>query len=83
VHCQMSEIKVECYSGYRADQRPIQFTLGGKVLRVKEIEDQWYSTSAIYFRVRANDGNFYILRHDEGADQWSLDAFRAGAQRNR
>jgi len=26
--------------------------------------------------VRAEDGNFYILRHDEGMDVWTLDAFR-------
>jgi hypothetical protein len=77
----MGEITVECYAGYRADQRPLRFTLGGRVLAVEEIEDQWYSPEAIYFRVRADDGNFYILRHDETEDRWSLDAFRAGAGR--
>lgn len=78
----MDEIKVECYSGYRADQRPLRFVLGGKVLLVREIEDQWYSAEAIYFRVLADDDNYYILRHDEAADRWALEAFRAGAQRN-
>ena len=24
----MREIRVECYSGYRADERPLRFTLG-------------------------------------------------------
>ena len=41
-----------------------------------EVEDQWYSPSAMYFRVRASDGNTYVLRHDETEDTWSLDAFR-------
>jgi hypothetical protein len=74
----MNEIKVECYAGYKADQRPIRFSLGGRVLEIEEIEDQWYSPSARYFRVRANDRNMYILRHDEDQDRWSLDAYRKG-----
>jgi hypothetical protein len=77
----MSGIKVECYAGYRADQRPLRFTLGGRVYAVEEIEDQWYSPDAIYFRVRADDGNLYILRHDQVEDLWTLDAFRAGMRR--
>jgi len=27
--------------------------------------------------VRADDGNFYVLRHDEVQDLWTLDAFRS------
>ena len=73
----MNEIHVECYAGYRADQRPLRFTLRGRVFEVEAVEDQWYAPSAIYFRVRANDGNFYVLRHDEAQDFWTLDAFRA------
>jgi hypothetical protein len=78
----MSDISVECYAGHRADQRPRRFTLGGRVLAVEEIEDQWYSPEATYFRLRADDGNLYILRHDESEDRWSLDAFRAGGFRD-
>ncbi len=73
----MSEIRVECYAGYRADQRPLRFVLRGRVFEVELVEDQWYAPAAIYFRVRADDGNFYVLRHDEVQDAWTLDAFRA------
>lgn len=73
----MNEIRVECYAGHRADQRPLRFTLRGRVFEVELVEDQWYAPSAIYFRVRADDGNFYVLRHDEAQDFWTLDAFRA------
>ena len=62
----MSEMRVECYAGYRADQRPIRFILRGHKFEVIEVQDQWYSPGAVYFRVRAADGNFYILRHVEG-----------------
>jgi hypothetical protein len=74
----MSEVRVECYAGHKADQRPIRFTLGERILEVRQIEDQWYSPSALYFRILASDGDTYILRHDEEMDRWTLDAFRKG-----
>ena len=70
-------IRVECHAGYRADERPLRFALRGRLFEVTEVEDRWYSPGVIYFRVRASDGNFYVLRHDEGMDVWTLDAFRA------
>ena len=73
----MNEIRVECYSGYKSDERPQRFTLRGRDFVVDEVDDQWYSPAAMYFRVRATDGNFYVLRHDEVQDSWTLDAFRA------
>ena len=73
----MLEIRVECYSGYRADERPLRFELCGRRFEVVEVEDRWYSPGVTYFRVRAGDGNYYVLRHDEGTDAWTLDAFRA------
>lgn len=76
----MTEIRVECYAGYRTDERPLRFTLRGRLFEVQDVEDRWYSPGAIYFRVRADDGNFYVLRHDEGMDVWTLDAFRASRE---
>jgi len=71
------KVEVESYSGYRADERPVRFVLGGKAYEVVEIEDRWYSPAAIYFRVVAGDGNRYLLCHDETRDEWSLEGFRA------
>lgn len=73
----MSEIRVECYAGYKGDQRPQRFISGGRIFEVESVEDQWYSPSAEYFRVKADDGNIYILRHDTDLDRWSIDAFRS------
>jgi len=39
-----------------------------------------YSPDATYFRVVADDGNYYVLRHDEGQDSWTLDGFRAARE---
>jgi hypothetical protein len=76
------EIHVECYSGYRADERPLRFRLGENLLEVRELEDSWYSPAARFFRVRANDENIYVLRHDEPQDTWTLDAYRAVSSRS-
>jgi hypothetical protein len=73
----MSRIFVECYAGYRGEQRPLRFTMGGQTLQVLEIQDQWYSPDAMYFRVRADDRNLYVLRHDEAGHEWTLEGFRA------
>ncbi len=70
-------VSVECYAGYRADERPVRFTLSGRHYEVTEVDDQWYSPEARYFRVRAGDGNLYVLRHDERRDSWTLEGFRA------
>lgn len=73
----MDEIRVECYSGQRADERPLRFFAGAHAYEVKSVEDKWYSTDATYFRVIADDGNVYVLRHDEQNDAWRMEAFRA------
>lgn len=72
----MSEIRVECYAGYRANERPLRFSWRGQRLEISEIDGRWYSPDASYFRVRAHDGNCYVLRYDEVQDAWTLDGFR-------
>jgi hypothetical protein len=72
-------IDVESYSGYRADERPVRFVMNGSTYEVIEVEDRWYSPRAMCFRVVASDGNRYVLYHDEEADLWSREAFRAKA----
>ena len=69
-------VEVESYSGHKADERPLRFRLGERWLAVGEVVDRWYDPAATYFRVKAEDGDLYILRHDERADAWTLEAFR-------
>lgn len=71
-------IRVECYSGARADERPTRFWMGGQGYALQEVLDQWYGPDAMFFKVRADDGNLYILRHDASStiDEWTLEAFR-------
>jgi len=74
------QLKVECYSGYRADERPLRFAFVREacapMYEVQEVLDQWYGVGYRCFKVRANDGNTYILRHQEDLDCWGLDSFR-------
>jgi hypothetical protein len=78
----MQQISVECYAGYRADERPVRFSIGGTFLEITSVEDRWYSPDASFFRVLASDGNLYVLRHDFELDSWAIDGFRARASRN-
>jgi len=72
-------VEVECYAGYRADERPVRLRLGAATLEVTEVEDRWYSPGETFFRVRVSNGDRYVLRHVEAQDTWSIEGFRSGA----
>jgi len=69
-------LKVECYSGYKADERPLSFTINEKKFLVEEILDQWCGEDYIYFKLRADDGCIYILKHNEKKDLWEIVLFK-------
>ena len=66
-------IKVECYSGYKADERPVSFISGDRKFMVDKIIEQWRSPDADYFKVQADDGKGYLLKHDTVKDDWILE----------
>jgi hypothetical protein len=72
------KLEVECYSGFKADERPVRFRLDERQYLIEEIVDQWYGTQDVFYKVRADDGSLYILRREtstpEGA--WHLVSFR-------
>jgi len=74
------KLEVDCYSGYAADERPIRFRLEGRAYAVDAVLDRWYEPESIYFRVRADDGNLYILRQRTSipSGEWDLVSFRRG-----
>ncbi len=65
-------IKVESYSGYKANERPISFFFGGQKLSIVDIIDRWYGMEHDYFKVIADDGRVYLLRWQRLSDYWSL-----------
>jgi len=68
-------LRVECYAGRKADERPLRFQLGEREYRVQEVLDQWYGPDDTFFKVRTDDGNLYILRRQH-TGEWNLEAFR-------
>lgn len=45
---------------------------------VEEILDQWYGSEDIFFKVRSDDGNVYLLRRKTSVPDglWELVAYR-------
>ena len=70
-------VRVECYAGYKSDQRPVKLQIARQMVEVDEIEDRWYSPGATYFRVRLANGERYVLRREDAQDIWTLEAFRS------
>ncbi len=71
-------LTVECYSGRKADERPVRFWLGGRQFQVEAVLDQWYDPESISYKVRADDGNLYILRQQTSTPNgtWDLVSLR-------
>ena len=72
-------IRVECYSGYKADEYPRYIYYKDEKLIVDEITDRWYQGESNpewpvsdYFKVRLTDGNRFIIKHDLESDRWYL-----------
>jgi len=74
-------VQVECYSGYKAEERPLRIVFESRTLEVAEVEDRWYSPGATFFRVRVEEGDRYVLRRDDAQNTWNLTAFRAAGKR--
>jgi hypothetical protein len=72
-------IDVECYSGYRANERPLAFIFEDRRWQVEEILDRWYegglqpSKPALdYFKVRTTEGRVFLLRYNSLFDAWAI-----------
>ena len=66
---------------FRADggnERPVRFRLDGNEYMVEEVLDQWYGPRDTFYKVRADDGNLYILRRETSTPDgpWHLESFR-------
>ena len=81
-------IDVECFSGHRANERPVAFTLRDRRLEVDQVVDRWYEgglepgrPELHYFKVRTREGKLFLLRYNTLFDAWSttlLDAPGSG-----
>lgn len=69
------KIQVVCHAGYRAEEAPVRFLLGERMIEVEEIIDRWMGEDHRYFKVRGDDKARYILRHDWTTGNWELTMF--------
>ena len=68
-------VRVECYAGYRGEESPHRFFLKSREIVVEEIVDRWLAPDHRYFKVRSEEGDIYILRHDVALGHWELTLF--------
>ena len=65
-------VRVECHAGYRREETPRRFHRKGRTIEITEILARWTEPDARLFRVRGNDGRFYVLRLDERMQRWEV-----------
>jgi len=75
----LKPIKVKCYSGYKAYERPVSFVFQKRKYQIEEIESQRIirspaerALSMLEFRVRLKEGELYTLIFDEAAEEWYI-----------
>ena len=70
-------IEIECYAGHRGEQTPRTLIVGEQRISVARVLDAWLAPDYRYFKLRGEDGDTYLVRHDERANNWELTMFRA------
>jgi len=63
-------LRVECYAGYRAEETPRRFYLGGQCIEVSTVIDRWLTPEYRYFKVKGDDGRHYLLRYAMHTRHW-------------
>ncbi len=72
-------IRVECHAGYRGEETPRRFWIGERRVEVVDVLDCWLAPDHRYFKVKGDDADIYILRHDVAGDRWDMTMFQRGA----
>lgn len=72
------KLSVQCYSSRKADEWPLRFQLEGRQYEIEGVLDQWFDPGSILYKVRADDGNLYVLRQQTSTPdgEWALVSFR-------
>ena len=74
----MSDEKIEvmAYSGYRGEETPREFVLGGRRIEVVEIQERSIEqgigdrATKRFFRLKGSDGGVYKIFYDEKTTEW-------------
>jgi hypothetical protein len=71
-------IDVDCYAGHKGEQTPRVIGIGQRSVTVVQVLDQWLAPEHRYFKLRGDDGDIYLVRHDVSRGRWELTMFRRG-----
>ncbi len=66
------QIKVQTSSRQGELLIPVAFALRDRYFQVLEITDSWHGADHAYYKVIADDGNLYVIKHDLDEDSWEL-----------
>ena len=72
-------LRVECYAGHRGEETPRAIVLDERRVAVAEVLDRWLGPDHRYFKVRGDDGDVYVVRHDTSTGSWELTMFQRQA----
>lgn len=72
------QVRVTCDAAKR-EMSPQRFFIGARKVEVNEVVDRWLEIDYGYFKVQADDGGTYILKHNALADDWEITLYDSGA----
>ncbi len=74
----MDEVECGVLLGPEGGRTTDSVWLEGRPYYVKAVLDLWYNPEGIFYKVRADDGNLYILRQQTSTPDgaWDLISFR-------
>jgi len=75
---EMDEVECGVLLGPEGGRTTGSIWLEGRPYFVKAVLDLWYKPEGIFYKVRADDGNLYILRQQTSTPDgaWDLISFR-------
>jgi hypothetical protein len=65
--------EVTAYSGYKANERPLDFTIDNQRLKVRDIISRWVEPEKDFFKVIADDDKIYTLSWDPESELWRIE----------
>jgi hypothetical protein len=67
-------LRVESSAGPSGEPEPSVVWFGARRVAVRAVVDRWFAPATRWFRIDGDDGQLYVLRHDESSGEWDLAA---------
>ncbi|HKZ16797.1 MAG TPA: hypothetical protein VJ161_04950 [Geobacteraceae bacterium] len=70
----MVQIPIKVQTSSKAGElvNPVSFAIRDRTFQVMEVVDSWHGADHAYYKLIADDGNLYVIKHDMDADAWEL-----------